>query len=784
MSGERPFDPGPVDSLVARCGRSPEAIVPILEGLMREYRHLPEAALRRVCETTDITPANLVGVATFFDRFRFTPMGRHVVRVCHGTACHVKGSVNLQTAIEAHLGVPAGGDTDPAGEFTVLKVACLGCCTLAPVVQTEEKTWGHLHPAGVPDLFGEIRRAAEEAANHRGEPPPAAAGAPSEIRVGLGSCCIVKGSLTLLHRLRDAVAAFGADAAVRRVGCVGACHRTPIVEVVVPGRAPRVYSEVSPDDAERIVGENFRPRGLFRAFRAAAERWVAPLTGGHAEAGGSAVPTDARDPRVTGFFDKQVRIATEHLGVLDPLDLDQATALGAFASLRKVLAGGDPEAVIREVERAGLRGRGGGGFPTARKWALARAAAGGPKTLIGNGDEGDPGAFMDRMILESYPFRVLEGMAIAAYAIGAAEGILYVREEYPLAVSRLSAAIEAARARGLLGGGIAGSAFDFDVRIVRGAGAFVCGEETALIASIEGRRGVPTLRPPYPVERGLYGRPTVVNNVETLAVLPWIFREGAAAYAALGTGESRGTKVFSLAGKVARGGLIEVPMGITIREIVEEIGGGVPDGRLKAVQVGGPSGGCIPAALADTPIDYEALVGLGAMMGSGGLVVLDESDCMVDMARYFLQFTQRESCGKCTFCRIGTRQMLDILERLCRGEGRAEDLADLEALARATRDASICGLGRTAPNPVLTTLRYFRDEYEAHLGGRCPAGRCHAMVRYRVTEACTGCTICAQRCPADAIPFTPYERHVIDTKACTACDICRGACPEDAIEVY
>jgi NADH-quinone oxidoreductase subunit F len=777
------FDPSVVDRIVAEAGVTPDRVIPILQALQGEYRHLPEEALRRVCEITEITPAGLVGVATFYDHFRFRPMGRNVLRVCHGTACHVKGAVSLQNAIEDNLGIPAGEDTDPDGRTTVQKVACLGCCTLAPVVQSEHRTFGMLTPAGVPDLLRDIERAAAEAKDVPGEVGLAVGNGHGEIRVGLGSCCVVKGSLDLLHGLRAAVAAAGLLTPVRRVGCVGACHRTPIVEVLAPGREPRLYAEVTPDDAARIVRDSFRPRGFVRRVKAVTSRWIAPLVGDDVDASGRAFRTDVRDPQVTEFLGKQVHIATEHFGVLDPLDLDQAIELGAFRSLQRVLDGDGPSAVIAEVERSGLRGRGGGGFPTARKWRLARNAVGDGKTLIVNGDEGDPGAFMDRMILESYPYRVLEGMTIAAFAIGAHEGIVYLREEYPLAVERVGIAIESAWARGLLGCDVGGSGFAFDVRIVKGAGAFVCGEETALIASVEGRRGMPVLRPPFPVERGLNGRPTVVNNVETIAALPWIFNHGARAYAALGTEKSPGTKVFSLAGKVARGGLIEVPMGITIREIVEEIGGGVPEGRFKAVQVGGPSGGCIPASLADTPIDYEALIETGAMMGSGGLVVLDDHDCMVDMARYFLRFTQNESCGKCTFCRVGTRQMLDILDRVCRGEGKARDLDDLEALARTTRDASICGLGATAPNPVLTTLCYFREEYEAHLAGTCPAGRCLDLIHYRVTDACTGCTICVQRCPVDAIPFTPYVKHAIDDDLCTRCDVCRGACPEHAIEV-
>ncbi len=746
-------------------------------------RYLPEDALRRVCEITEITPADITGVATFYDQFRFEPMGRNVLRVCHGTACHVKGSAALQNAIDDHLGIPAGRDTDPEGRYTVQKVACFGCCTLAPVVQSEHATFGNLTPASVGGLLDDVERAAAGGAAKAFDGLAARGTVQGEIRVGLGSCCIVKGTQDLLDGLRGEVARLDLDVAVRRVGCVVACYRTPVVEVIVPGHAARMYDAVAAGDAADIVRDSFRPRGVLRRARAAASRLLAPLVEGGSASSVRALRTDVRDPHVTAFLAGQVHIATENWGELDPLDFDQTVRLGGFQALGRVLAEGEPGSVIDEVDRAGLRGRGGGGFPTARKWRLARDAAGDHKTVICNGDEGDPGAFMDRMILESFPFRVIEGLTLAAYAVGARDGIFYIREEYPLAFARIQAAIEAARARGFLGADILDSGFGFDVRIVKGAGAFVCGEETALIASLEGRRGMPVLRPPFPVESGLEGRPTVVNNVETLALLPWIFRNGADAFAALGTERSRGTKVFSLAGKVARGGLIEVPMGITIREVVEEIGGGVPDGEFKAVQVGGPSGGCIPAALADTPIDYEALVSKGAMMGSGGLVVLDSHDCMVDMARYFLQFTQNESCGKCTFCRIGTRQMLDILERICRGRGRPRDLDELEALARTTSAGSLCGLGHAAPNPVITTLRYFRDEYEAHLKGRCPAGRCVELISYHVTDDCTGCTICVQHCPADAIPFTPYRTHEIDTQLCTACDVCRSVCPEDAIEV-
>jgi len=392
---------------------------------------------------------------------------------------------------------------------------------------------------------------------------------------------------------------------------------------------------------------------------------------------------------------------------------------------------------------------------------------------------------MDRLILESDPHRVLEGLAIAAFAIGATEGYLYIRAEYPKAVHHVRAAIRQAEERGFLGAGMCGTGHALRLEVREGAGAFVCGEETALIQSLEGKRGMPRLRPPYPAERGFRGKPTIINNAETLACVPWILRHGPHAFAAFGTQASKGTKVFALAGKIRRGGLIEIPMGMTIREIVEEIGGGVPNGRIfKAVQIGGPSGGCIPARLADTPIDYDALAQTGAIMGSGGMVVLDDHDCMVDIARFFLQFTQAESCGKCTFCRVGTKRMLEILNRLCEGKGRDGDIEKLEELADYVSRSSLCGLGQTAPNPVITTLRYFREEYERHLHEkRCVAGNCSALIYYRINDNCIGCTLCAQACPVGAIPYRPYERHTIDDALCTRCDMCRQACPEEAVDV-
>jgi len=586
----------------------------------------------------------------------------------------------------------------------------------------------------------------------------------------------------------------GANVQVKRVGCVGMCHRTPMIEVVTPGKPSTFYADLTPAEAPALIKKHFPPKGLMHRASHLWTQAIDSLLLDGVDNGVQQYSMSPRDRGVTAFLGKQVHIATENFGHLDPLDLEEYLSNGGFIALTRALSAWKPEQTIDAIEKSGLRGRGGAGFPTGTKWRIVhnqgkQAVADGSsapvaKYVICNGDEGDPGAFMDRMILESFPFRVIEGLAIAAVAAGAHEGIFYIRHEYPLAVKRVQTAIEQLEKRGWLGDKLCGTDYPLRLSIMEGAGAFVCGEETALISSIEGERGMPTLRPPFPAEAGLWGKPTLINNVETLALVPWIVRNGPEKFAAIGTAKSKGTKVFALAGHIQRGGLIEVPMGTTIREIVEEIGGGVPEGRrFKAVQIGGPSGGCVPARLADTSVDYESLRDVGAIMGSGGLVVLDSSTCMVDIARYFLQFTQEQSCGKCTFCRIGTRRMLDILERLCEGKAQPQQLEELERLAHQVGAGSLCGLGKTAPNPVLTTLRYYRDEYEAHLRGECPAGKCHALIKYSVTVDCTGCTLCAQHCPVDAIPMTPYRKHEINMDLCTRCDTCRQVCPHHAIEV-
>ncbi len=768
----------PVDQIIAHTGTDRTAVIPILQAVQAHYRHLPAAALRHICQHTDITPAQLMSVATFYPQFRHTPVGEHVIKVCHGTACHVAGAARVTDELRRGLAIAPDADTDAHRKYTLEPVACMGCCTLAPVLQVDGTTHGHL----LSDTVLQTVLTATAAPNGR-PPAPAAphatAGRPraGEIRIGLGSCCVANGSGRVHDALSAALGRNGTHVSVKRVGCVGMCHHTPLVELDLADGRTISYARVTPEICAAIVRRHFPAASVFRRLHQACTAtidWLRRDTAAVQSNGRRIAPAD---PPVAAFLGPQVHIATEHCGNLDPTDLDEYLAHGGFTALRHCRAQLTPAEITALIERSGLRGRGGAGFPTAAKWAKVRAAPGRPKYIICNGDEGDPGAFMDRMLMESYPYRIIEGVAIAAHATGATAGIFYIRREYPLAAERIRAALQQCDQRGLLSDGL-------HLRVVEGAGAFVCGEESALIATLEGRRGTPSLRPPYPAERGLHGRPTLVGNVETYALVPWIIRNGPEAFAALGTPTSTGTKVFALAGNINRGGLIEVPMGITVRRIVEDIGGGVPAGRrLKAVQIGGPSGGCIPAHLADTPVDYEALTAAGAMMGSGGLVVLDDTDCMVDMARYFLSFTQEQSCGKCAPCRVGTRRLLDILERLCAGQGRPDDLAKLEHLARMVQAGSLCGLGRTAPNPVLTALRYFRDEFEAHLAGRCPAGKCRALIRYEVTADCTGCTLCAQHCPVDAITPRPYERHTIDTDKCTCCDACRRYCPEDAIAI-
>lgn len=583
------------------------------------------------------------------------------------------------------------------------------------------------------------------------------------VRVGLASCGIAAGARKVYDYLRQLLAN-DSDVELCRTGCVGMCFREPLVEVV-DDRGRFLYGDVDVERAERIVKEHLYGGQPIMDWVVYSD--VAPVEDGD-------------------YLTKQQRILLKNSGIIDPESIESYLSTGGYQGLQKVVTSLAPEEVIAEVERSGLRGRGGAGFPTFLKWKFTRQSQDFPKYVVCNADEGDPGAFMDRSVLESDPHSVLEGMAIAAYAIGANEGYVYIRAEYPLAVKRLIIAITQAEEKGFLGSGILGSSFNFHIQIREGAGAFVCGEETALLASIEGKRGMPRFRPPFPAQKGLWGQPTSINNVETLANVARVFSEGAEVYSRCGTADSRGTKVFALAGKVKRGGLIEVPMGITINEIVFDIGGGISSGKaFKAVQTGGPSGGCIPASLADTPIDYESLKQIGAIMGSGGLLVMDEDTCMVDVARFFLEFTTRESCGKCTFCRNGTHQMLEILNRICQGEGEPDDIERLEKLALMVKNGSLCGLGQTAPNPVLTTIKYFRDEYEAHVyEKRCPAKRCKALIRYEIiADKCERCGRCKKQCPVGAITGDKEQPYFIDQDVCIRCGLCFSSCRFEAVAI-
>ncbi|BCV25797.1 MAG TPA: NADH-quinone oxidoreductase subunit NuoF [Firmicutes bacterium] len=582
-----------------------------------------------------------------------------------------------------------------------------------------------------------------------------------------GTGCTSGGSPEIRARLEKELTAKGLDKEVKVVttGCHGLCEMGPLVIVYPEGT---MYTHVTPDDVTDIVEEHLLKGRIVQRLL-----YKEPLTE-------EKVPHYGDLP----FYHKQHRVVLQNCGYINPERIEEYIARDGYAALAKVLGGMKPEEVIAEVKKSGLRGRGGAGFPTGLKWEFCRKAVGEPKYIICNGDEGDPGAFMDRSVMEGDPHRVLEGMIIGAYAIGASEGYIYVRAEYPLAVKRLRIATQQAEELGLLGDNILGSGFSFRIHIKEGAGAFVCGEETALMASIMGQRGMPRPRPPFPANQGLWDKPTNINNVETWANIPDIILKGGDWYAAMGTEKSKGTKVFALTGKVRNTGLVEVPMGITLREIIFDIGGGIPNGKkFKAVQIGGPSGGCLPESQLDLPVDYESLTGAGAIMGSGGLVVMDEDTCIVDVARFFLNFTRSESCGKCTPCREGIKRMLEILDRIAAGKGEPEDLDLLERTALVVKQSALCGLGQTAPNPILSTLRYFRDEYETHIREkRCPAGVCTALLVYRIKpELCRGCTACTKVCPAGAISGTRKEVHVIDPDKCIKCGACAERCPFGAV---
>ena len=792
-----------LETILERYRRNPEQIIAILHALQDQERYLPQEDLRFLAKELQIPPSRLFHISTFYKAFSLKPRGNHQCNVCVGTACHVRGAPLILEEVERKLGIKSG-ETTPDLEYSLNTVNCLGACSLAPIVMVDGEYYGN---SSVPTVGRMLKQAkagktakAGQAANKRedeaqvdhssaGEVAPLFS-SPAELsryRASLiasqnpdlpylavcgGPGCLAMGSKEIYLAFKETIEGKNLADKVRLnfTGCHGFCEKGPLT-VVFPQEI--LYTSVRPQDAEEIltkVLEKSAPveRLLYRES-----------TEGKRIARESEVP----------FYQRQNRLLIGNNRFINPESLDDYLRIGGYSALPKVLFEMAPEQVIAEIRKAGLRGRGGGGFPAGLKWETCRNAHGDRRYIIINADEGDPGAFMDRAVLEGNPHSVLEGLIIAAYAISygvsPGQGYIYVRHEYPLALKVFTRAVEQARACGLLGKNILGKeGFDFDVQISQGGGAFVCGESSALMASIEGKPGEPRAKYVHTVHKGIHNQPSNLNNVETYANVPPIVNRGATWYSSMGTANSKGTKIFSLVGKINHTGLVEVPMGITLREIVYEIGGGIPNGKkFKAVQTGGPSGGCLPESLLHLPVDFDELTKVGSMMGSGGMIIMDEDTCMVDVARYFLNFLQDESCGKCTPCREGIRQIVTILNRVGEGHGREGDLERLVDLGNAVQDSSLCALGGSAANPLLTTIKYFEEEYVAHIRHkRCPAAVCKALIEYEILpEKCTGCMACVKLCPRSGISGELKKPHWLDKQQCIKCGICFEICKFDAV---
>ncbi len=781
-----------IDSIIERHSSKASGLIMILQDVQAEFGYLTPETILRVSEKLSIPKSLVYSVATFYKSFSLSPRGKHKIDICEGTACHIRGASVLMSQVTDELGIKPGETTDD-GELTLNSVYCVGACAMAPVVVIDGVYHGSVT---VSDLKKEIKKCCSDQCSTVADQAEvdevfviaerinsqddfsrlvssvsaAKPKAKPNILVCSGTGCLAKGSLQVAAALKKALHAAGSalpvNLGLKKVGCQGFCEKGPLV-IISPENI--FYNNVLPEDAEEIVQETI-------IGKKAIERLLY-----HDPDSDDAVENYDSIP----FFAGQQRIALRNVGTIDPLDLGDYLAYGGFSALIKALYQMTPTQVIEEVEKSGLRGRGGGGFPTGKKWRSSAAVPSDIRYVICNGDEGDPGAFMDRSIMEGDPYSVIEGMIICAYAVGASKGYIYVREEYPRALKHLQSAIDQCRVAGFLDDNICGSGFSFDITINRGTGAFICGESTALMQSIEGKVGEPRAKYIRSAERGLYDKPTVLNNVETLTCVPVIIDRGAGWFSGTGTDNSPGTKVFSVVGKVKNTGLVEVPMGITIREIIYDICGGILGNKsFKAVQTGGPSGGCLPADKLDLPVDFDTLTREGSMMGSGGMIVMDEETCMVDVARYFTDFLSQESCGKCAACRLGLANLHQILDRICRGKGKTADLDQIEKLLSVLEQGSLCGLGKSAPNPVSSTIKHFKNEYLAHINDkRCPAGVCRSLIRYRINEDCTGCRRCARICPQSAISGDKKELHIIDQDLCNRCGLCRVTCKFDAIVV-
>lgn len=781
----------PVDEVLKKHENDSSSLIMVLQDIQKRLGYLTPEAIAYVSKALNVPTSQIYSIATFYKSFSLTPRGKHRIDICEGTACHIRGASILMDRVSEDLGIKAGETTED-GEFSLNSVHCVGACAMAPLAVIDGKYIGNVTAA---QLLKEIKNCCMEsdleAAEEETENVPPIKGRidsllsfeglkkraieerPKEVRTVLvcaGTGCLAKGSIAVAKALEREISSAKLDIpvsfSIKKVGCQGFCEKGPLV-IVSPDSI--FYEQVTPEDAQEIVQETLiNKKTIDRLLY-------------HEPGEEFGIDKYENIP----FFAGQMRIALRNVGTIDPLNIYDYIAHDGYSALLKALYTMEPEKIIEEVIQSGLRGRGGGGFSTGRKWLATARSDSQIRFVICNGDEGDPGAFMDRSIMEGDPHAVLEGMIICAYAVGASQGYIYVREEYPRALKHLNAAIEQARMAGLLGQNICGTEFSFDIAINRGTGAFVCGESTALMQSIEGKVGEPRAKYIRSAERGLFDKPTVLNNVETFTNLPVIINNGHSWFSSTGTPDSPGTKVFSVVGKVKNTGLVEVPMGITLRSIIYDICGGILDDKpFKAVQTGGPSGGCLPESKLDLPVDFDTLTREGSMMGSGGMIVMDEDTCMVDVARYFTDFLTQESCGKCSACRMGLVALLEVLTRICAGRGETSDLEKMEQLFNTLDQGSLCGLGKTAANPVRSTLAHFKDEYLAHIEEKvCPAGVCRELIEYRIADLCNGCRRCARSCPQSAISGNKKEIHTIDQDLCNRCGICKTVCNFDAIAV-